>query len=559
MVWPRIYQPYGKALMLCAIVIAAAGLLLPRPVAQAGTGLIATRGAGGQATNFWGTPANAQGTADDNTYATASPAINAKVGGVWNAYNFDTSLPLHAAITKVEIIAQYKVDNAIGTSSSMELQAAVNGVNCAAVIDSSQPTTDTDFTANMTSCRSWTRANLMDSQFSVVATAARGNTLIGANFTMDYVQVRVTYNTPDYEQAAYRWYDNANSTAAGTALASQDTAPTLYAPRDRVRLRLLLHVSTTSLVTSSEQFKLQFAQKGASCSGLSYADVTASSAIAYYDNPAPANNAALTSGGTDPQHSTHTTISQAYNEASPFSTLANVAAGQDGMWDISLVGNGALANTAYCFRMVKNDSTLLSTYTVYPEIVTSPAGSLVADIVDAGGSSVASPSFGFSSLLSPHDCTNSTATFGVDSQRVRIKNTTDTPGWSLSIAATGGSTALWSAGTPKYDFNDGAGSPAGCAAGLDSDTYGGQMTINPSSGSISPRSVSACTTTGISKGSSAAFAEGTLNAITLVSGSASANTGCFWDITGISVAQQIPGGQGTGSYSISLTMTVVAN
>lgn len=546
-------------LALCLVVLLTASLLLPPSRLQAGTGLVVTNGAGGEATNFWGTPANARGTTDDNVYATASPAINSKVGGVWNAYNFDSSLPLHAVITKVEIIAQYKVDFNIATSSSMELQAAVNGVNCPAAVHNTQPTVDTDFTADMTSCRTWTRANLTDAQFTVVATAARGNTITGANFTMDYVQVRITYNTPDYTQAAYRWYDNTDSTAVGSVLANQDSAPALYAPRDRVRLRLLLHVTTTSLLSGSEQFKLQFAPKGASCSGLAYADVTASSAIAFYNNPAPGNNVALTTSGNDPAHLTHTTIAQAYSEASPFNTLANVSVGQDGMWDIALVGNGATANTTYCLRLVKNDSSALAAYDVYPEVVTSPAGSLIADIVDASGNSVAAPTFGFSGILSPYTCTSSTATFGTDSQRIRIKNTTDTPGWSLSVAATDGSSALWSAGTPKYDFNDGAGSPTGCAAGLDNDTYGGQMTIDPSVGTVAPRAVSACTTTGISKSSSAAFTEGSINAIALISGSATADTGCFWDLTGVDVSQQIPGGQSTGSYSINLTMTVVAN
>lgn len=548
-----------------AILLLGALLLLVGPVfsprTQAQTGLVATNGAGGEGTNSWGTPANARGTADNNTYATASPDNNARIAGVWNTYNFDSNLPLHAQITKVEIIPQYSVSTTLSVAN-LEVQAVVSGADCPASpsIDNSEPTSDTDFTVDVTSCRAWTRNDLLNDNFGAKITAHRGNSLlIGVVFSLDRVQVRVTYNIPDYEQAAYRWYDNADSTAPGMALASQDAVPSLYAPRDRIRLRLLLHVTTTSLLTGSEQFKLQFAQKGASCTGLSYNDVTTSSAIAFYNNPTPADGVSITTGATDPAHNGHAIVSQSYEENSPFSTLNGVSVGEDGIWDISLVGNGALANTAYCFRVVKNDGTALTTYTVYPELVTSPTGSLNADIVDASGATVPSPSFSFSGIIAPVTCSTTTATFSNNSQRIRLKNTTDTAGWALTVAATDGSSALWSAGTPKYDFNDGAGSPAGCAAGLDSDTYGGQMAIDASGGVVTARSVSMCNTSGITKGASAAFSEGSLNSITLMSASASAATGCFWELTGVNASQTIPGGQTAGTYSINMTLTAAAN
>lgn len=546
---------------LVAVLVGIAGLLSSFPSStEAATGLTVTNGAGGQGTNSWGTPANAQGTANNNTYATASPAQNARVAGIWNTYGFDSNLPTHAAITKVEIIAQFKVDTNLSVAN-LEVHAQVGGVNCptSPIVNSAEPTIDTDFTVDVTSCRTWTRSNLLNANFATRVLAHRGNSLVGVAFTLDYVQVRVTYNTPDYNQVAYRWFDNADSTAAGGVLtATQDSVPTLYAPKDRVRLRVLLHVTTTTLITGSDQFKLQFATKAASCGASSFIDVTAATTIAYYNNPTPASNIALTTGSNNPSHLGHNTISQAYVEAAPFSTLSNVAVGEDGMWDVALVGNGASANTAYCFRMVKNDNSTL-TYTIYPELVTSPSGSLNTDIVDSAGSSVASPSFGFSSLSAPFTCTSSSATFGTTTQRIRLKNTTDTAGWTLSIAATSGSGALWSAGTPKYDFNDGAGSPAGCSAGLDSDIYAGQMTMNASVGTVAARAVSMCNTTGVTKGASAAFSEGVLNAITMMSASVSAATGCYWELTGVAVNQTIPGGQATGSYSIDMTLTVVAN
>ncbi len=536
------------------------GSLVETKKTQAATGLVTTNGAGGQGVNAWTTPANAQGTTDDNIYATAAPAQNARISGLWNTYNFDTNLPLHAAITKVEIIAQYKVNTATLVAGNLEVQAVVGGTDCpvTAVTNGSLPTTDFNFVVDVTSCMTWTRTNLLNANLATRIAAFRSSVL-GMTFSLDYVQVRVTYNTPDYEQAAYRWYDNADSTAVGSVLANQNSAPTLYAPRDRIRLRTLLHVTTTALLTNSEIFKLQYAQKGASCASSTYFDVTASSIVAYYNNPTPASGASLTTGATDPTHLGHTIAAQAYSEINPFSILNNVSTGQDGLWDVVLVGNGAVANTTYCFRMVYNGSSVLTTYTVYPELTTSPSGSLGADIVDAAGSSVGAPSFDFSSLVAPINCTASTATLGTNLQRLRLKNTTDTPGWSLSIAATAGNGALWSAGTPKYDFNDGSGAPAGCAAGLDSDTYGGQMTINAAPGTLSTRAVSMCNTTGITKGASAAFVEGVTDSITVMSGSASAATGCFWELINVAVTQQVPGGQPTGSYSINMTLTAVAN
>lgn len=70
-----------------------------------------------------------------------------------------------------------------------------------------------------------------------------------------------------------------------------------------------------------------------------------------------------------------------------------------------------------------------------------------------------------------------TGYLGTSSERVRVDNTTTNPQWVASIAATDGPTALWSAGTPKYDFND---PTASAVDGADSsDSYGGQLSIDP--------------------------------------------------------------------------------
>ncbi len=524
---------------------------------HAATGLTLTNGAGGQGTNGWTNPANAQGTADNNVYATSSPANNATVNGIWNTYNFDSNLPINAKITNVKINAQYKTNNALDTVT-LSVQAMVGGSPCpgTAVADTSGPTSDTTFVADVTSCRSWARGDLLNTAFGTQIGAKRSG-LFGVNFSLDFVTVTITYDMPDYNQSAYRWFDNNNSTDVGPALAAQNTGPTLYAPRDRVRLRMLVHVTTTTLFAGGETFKLQIAQKTAACSTLTYADVNGSTAFAPFDNSSPADGSTLTTNANDPTHASDTKITEKYTESNPASTASNVGIGQDGLWDFSLVGTAGAPNTTYCFRLVAGTAAF-TTYTTYPEITTSSAGSLNTDIVDASGISVGSPSFGFSSLIVPVVCGSTTATIGTAAQKLRLKNTTDDPSWTVSIAATGGATALWSdGGTNAYDYNDSGGSPGGCSDSGDPDSKGGQLTINPSVSTVTPRPV--CSGTGISKGSSSAFSEGSINAITLLNSSAGTDAWCYWDVTGISASQQIPGGQLPGSYSLNLTLTVVAN
>lgn len=182
-------------------------------------------------------------------------------------------------------------------------------------------------------------------------------------------------------------------------------------------------------------------------------------------------------------------------------------------------------------------------------------GNLTVDIVDSGGNPVGSPSMAMSTVQTSFNCQTSTGTFGVSEERIRVSNTTASPAWTLTVAATSGSTATWSTGLLYYDFNDGGGS--GCTDGADADSYAGQMTQDPSGGTITPQG--GCSTTGLSLGSSASFIEGTTDSITLLSASASANTNCYWDLTGISVSQKIPSEQSVGNYSINMTLTVTAS
>lgn len=182
---------------------------------------------------------------------------------------------------------------------------------------------------------------------------------------------------------------------------------------------------------------------------------------------------------------------------------------------------------------------------------------LSVDIVDATGTPVATPSASLTAANSSFNCQTVTGTLGVSAQRIRVTNTTASAAWTVAIAATSGATSLWDSGTDTYDFNDSAGAPAGCADGADTDTDAGQLTINPAAGTVAPES--GCTTTGVSLGASTAFAEGSADSVTLLSASGSANTNCYWDVTGIGLSQTIPPQQTAGSYSLDLTLTITAS
>lgn len=553
----------------CLIIVIVASFvnvkIVDVPEAHASAGIVVTQGASTIGTTAWLTPANAYGTSADGVYATAAPAKNGTKVGYWATYGFDSALPANPTITKVEIIPRYKV-NTVLSVSSLDVQAVVSGTNCptTAINDASEPLVDTDFIADVTSCRTWTRSDLLDANFKTLITAKRGSSTTTPTFSLDYVKVRVTFSVIDYAQASYGIFKNNDSTNVGSTLAASNTPAQVHYPSAPFRLRLLVGIGTLNLAANGESFKLQYVGKGSgtcmSPSGGSpsvYTDVTAGTLIAYNDNPSPVTNSSITNNAADPTDGANTVISQTYIESNNFTNPTIINAGQDGKWDFSLKDNGAPASTTYCLRAVLSTGTLLDTYSVYPEVTTSAPGSLTASIVAANGTDVTSPAFALSAVTTPFVCSNSTGTFGTTSQRIRISNTLSSLGWSASIAATGGKTALWSSGTPKYDFNDPAGSPSGCAAGLDSDTYAGRLSLNPSAGTIT--SQSNCANTGVSLGGSAAFSENVTDSITLLNGSSSAELGCYWDLTGVGISQYIPADQKSGNYSLNLTMTVVSN
>ena len=358
--------------------------------------------------------------------------------------------------------------------------------------------------------------------------------------------------------------DIANGTAVDTGSPLNGVAQNsaTQAPRSSstiFRLRLLQHVINSSAYPGVG-FKLQYAVRGAdaicdaSFTGETYADVTASTPIAFADNTTGTDGMALLSNVNDPTHSGHNVFYQEYNEANNTQTRSTIPMGHDGLWDFALKNNGAPYSTNYCFRMTKADGSLLAGYSQIPEIYTGPEPTLSVGFVDGSDNPLTNPTFDFtSSSVSTSSYQSTTGTLGTSAKKIRVFNSLATNGWNVTLSPTDGDTALWkkSDNSAFFDFNDSGVSATD--SGIDADTYGGQLSVNPTGATIS----SSCSTSGTSRGTTNNFLQGAASSISLMSATSSAAMDCSWDLTGVSLTQTIPKAQPQGTYTISMTVTVV--
>ncbi len=182
-------------------------------------------------------------------------------------------------------------------------------------------------------------------------------------------------------------------------------------------------------------------------------------------------------------------------------------------------------------------------------------GLLLVQIVDASYAKVASPSVTMSSISYSFAAQNSSGTLGSASQRVYVENPNAADaGYTLSIAATTGTGAVWdNAGAgADFDFNEPGGDTDN--GGGDGDALGGQLTVDASVSTLTMRYGA---NTGITKGSSTAFSEGTVDSVTLLSAAAGSDDFHAGYLTGIALTQSIPEQQDVDSYSVSMMLTVV--
>ena len=311
-----------------------------------------------------------------------------------------------------------------------------------------------------------------------------------------------------------------------------------------------------SVSSSPNTYKLQYATKSAStCSAQTtgFADVTTSTPIAFNTNASATNGAAISTTANDPLGSSQT-VAQTYISAPGTFTNSNtITYGTMGMWDFSLKDNGAPYGTSYCLRIAYGDGAGLPQNAALPEVkITS--GTLSVGFVNSLGVGVASPTSIFGGVTAVTSSWQpSYGTLGSSSQKLRVYNDLATNGWSASIAATNGPTALWdrSDHLAKYDFNE-----AAPYDGPDSDSLGGGLGVDPSVATVT--SPTGCSTSGISLGSQTAFSEGTTDSISLFAANSTAAMGCAYDLSSVGLVQVIPASQATGTYTIDMTVTVVA-
>ncbi len=192
-----------------------------------------------------------------------------------------------------------------------------------------------------------------------------GDNLIQYRLSISWKEVDA--NLPHISLSGFRFFANSNSLDVGAALAGINTAAALSAAGDAFRLRLLMHVATSTLAQGRQNFALQFAGKGAgSCASPSgtpatYTDVTNHSLLSFNQNMLAREGFLLTTNANDPTHGGDTISTQIYSAWLNFSnSLSSIMFGRDGKWDISLKDNGGTASAAYCLRVAKASNPIWS-------------------------------------------------------------------------------------------------------------------------------------------------------------------------------------------------------
>jgi len=186
------------------------------------------------------------------------------------------------------------------------------------------------------------------------------------------------------------------------------------------------------------------------------------------------------------------------------------------------------------------------------------AGTLEVDITDSSYVTVGSPSVTLGSTAFSFSCQTTTGTFGTTSQQIYIVNPDAADnGFTVSLAGSA-ATAVWDSAGTDFDFNDPT--TAGCTDGVDADSVGGQMTVDPSGATLSAGACASCVTTNVTLGASDSFEQGTTDSITLVTAAAGANDVGDWYVRDIDISQTIPSEQpAAADYDINMTLSIVAS
>ena len=359
----------------------------------------------------------------------------------------------------------------------------------------------------------------------------------------------------DSEYNMYCWGYNDNGQLGNNSTNNSRVPARVYVPKEN-----------TTIAANAMKIHTQYAKKtAATCQAVAagWQDVTNGSALAY-SAAGPNNGTAIAAMANNPGlpptsvgHSYQSIVRPGSAAQLTFTNNREINAGETGLWDLALTDNGLERNTNYCVRLVADTAvapgTSIDTYSHYPEFKTAD-GSLDIRFADAANATLTNPTTGFSAAMTGRTASTTTAKLSNNSsQQLEVANSLSTTGWSVSLAATGGSTAKWTqaGGTANYDFNN-------------SNANRGQLSVDLSSSVFTASGSTplgqACTTAGLSYGAGGAFVAGTAsaNAITLATASSSSGLTCLFKLQDISLKQTIPAYQKPGTYTLPVTVTVVA-
>ena len=359
----------------------------------------------------------------------------------------------------------------------------------------------------------------------------------------------------DSEYNMYCWGYNDNGQLGNNSTNNSRVPARVYVPKEN-----------TTIAANAMKLRAQYAKKtAATCQAVAagWQDVTNNSALAY-SAAGPNNGTAIAAMANNPGlpptsvgHSYQSIVRPGSAAQLTFTNNRDINSGETGLWDLALTDNGLERNTSYCIRLAADTAaapgTSIDTYSQYPEFKTA-GGSLDIRFADAASTVLTNPTTVFSAATTTRTASNTTARLSNDSsQQLEVANSLSTTGWSVSLAVAGGSTAKWTqAGdAANYAFNS-------------TNTDQGQLSVDLSSSVFTASGSTplgqACTTAGLSYGAGGAFVAGTAsaNAITLATASSSSGLTCLFKLQNISLKQTIPAYQKPGTYTLPVTVTVVA-
>lgn len=167
-------------------------------------------------------------------------------------------------------------------------------------------------------------------------------------------------------------------------------------------------------------------------------------------------------------------------------------------------------------------------------------GVLSTDIRNSSNVVVNNPTFSMAAKTVSFSQQTSTGTFGDNQNRIYVENPgAANNGWTLTLNALQPGSGEWSSGSGTYKYNANATT--------------GQLTVNPSAGTITPVIGSG---TGVLKNVATAFSGN--SPVRLMTASASADKVWAGYITGIGLTQAIPASQPAGTYTLPMVQTVTA-